>query len=140
MCIRLEPTKTIFPDTNTQMNSREQKKTSHPSFVYLCIHLRAEKITEKPRAKGTLIFLDLFIGQNRGQNFVHHLGVKWRLSFSCAVSHRIELARMYICRQYRGYVRSPTRQELREPNHPKDVNGSHHGISIDSLLVQPIRS
>ncbi len=82
----------------------------------------------------------LFIGQNRGQNFVHRLGVKWHLSFSRAVSHRIELARMYICRQYRGYVRSPTRQELREPNHPKDVNGSRHGISIDLLLVQPIRS
>jgi hypothetical protein len=58
MCIHLEPTKTIFLDTNTQMNSREQKKTSHPSFVYLCIRLWAEKITEKPWAKGKLIFLD----------------------------------------------------------------------------------
>jgi hypothetical protein len=36
------------------------KKTLHPSFVYLFIHLRAEKITalEKPWAKGTLFFLD----------------------------------------------------------------------------------
>ncbi len=59
MCIRLEPTKTIFPDTNTQTNSREQKKTSHPSFVYLCIRLQAEKTTEKPWAEGTLIFLDM---------------------------------------------------------------------------------
>ncbi len=24
------------------------------------------------------------------------------------------------------------------PNHPKDVIGSHHGISVDSLLVQRI--
>ncbi len=57
MCM---PTKTIFPDTNTQTNSRKQKKTSHPSFVYLCIRVRAEKITalEKPWAEGTLIFLD----------------------------------------------------------------------------------
>jgi hypothetical protein len=45
---------------------------------------------------------------------------------------------MYIRRQYQGYVRLPTRQELREPNHPKDVIGSHHGISVDLLLVQPI--
>ena len=44
MCIRLKQKKTIFPDTNTQTNSREQK-TSHPSFVYLCIHLWAEKTT-----------------------------------------------------------------------------------------------
>jgi hypothetical protein len=61
MCIHLEPTNTIFPDTNTQTNSREQKKTLHPSFVYLCIHLKLKKITtlEKPWAKGTLIFLDI---------------------------------------------------------------------------------
>jgi hypothetical protein len=32
------------------------------------------------------------------------------------------------------------RQEVREPNHPKDVIGSHRGISVDSLLVQPIWS
>ncbi len=53
------PTKTIFPDTNTQTNSREQKKPLHPSFVYLCIRVQAEKITalEKPWAEGTLIFL-----------------------------------------------------------------------------------
>ncbi len=85
-------------------------------------------------------YIYLFMGPGRGRNLVHRLGVKWHLSFSRAVSHRIELARMYICRQYRGYVRSPTRQGLREPNHPKDVNGSHHGISIDLLLVQPIQS
>jgi hypothetical protein len=38
----------------------QTKKASHPSFVYSCIHLQAEKITalEKPWAKGTLIFLD----------------------------------------------------------------------------------
>ncbi len=27
----------------------------------------------------------------------------------------------YVRRVYRGHVRSPTRQELREPNHPRDV-------------------
>jgi hypothetical protein len=32
---------------NTQKNSREQKKTSHPSFVYLCIRLRAKKSQPK---------------------------------------------------------------------------------------------
>ncbi len=61
MCICLEPTKTIFPDTNnTQTISRKQKTTSHPSFLYLCIRQRAEKITalEKPWVEGTLIFLD----------------------------------------------------------------------------------
>jgi hypothetical protein len=53
--------KNNFPrHKNTQTNSREQKKTSHPSFVYLCIRVQAEKITalEKPWAEGTLIFLD----------------------------------------------------------------------------------
>ncbi len=47
MCM---PTKTIFPDTNTQTNIRKQIKPPHPSFVYLCIRVRAEKITalEKP--------------------------------------------------------------------------------------------
>jgi hypothetical protein len=80
----------------------------------------------------------LFIGQNRGQYFIHRLGVKWYLSFSCTIYHHTEFARMYVCRQYHGYVHLPTRQELQEPNHPKDVIGSHHGISVDSLLVQPI--
>ncbi len=28
---------------------------------------------------------------------------------------------MYLHRQYRGYVRSPTRQELQEKYHPKDI-------------------
>jgi hypothetical protein len=32
----------------------------------------------------------------------------------------------------------PTRRELQEPTHPKDVIGSYRGISIDLLLVQPI--
>ncbi len=61
MCIRLEPTKTIFPDTNTQTNSHEQKKTSHPSFVYLCIHLKLKKTQPQKTfgSKGTLIFLDI---------------------------------------------------------------------------------
>jgi hypothetical protein len=44
----------------------------------------------------------------------------------------------YVRRVYRGHVRSPTRQELLEPNHPRDVIGSHRGISVDSLLVQRI--
>ncbi len=41
----MSPTKTIFPDTNTGTNSHEQKKTSHPSFVYLCIHLFSKEFT-----------------------------------------------------------------------------------------------
>jgi hypothetical protein len=36
----------------------------------------------------------LYIGQNRGQYLIHHLGVEWYLSFSCAISHRTEFARM----------------------------------------------
>ncbi len=59
----------------------------------------------------------LFIGQNRGQYFIHRLGVKGYLSFSCAISHHTEFAHMYVRRQYHRYVRSPTMQELQEPNH-----------------------
>jgi hypothetical protein len=72
--------------------------------------------------------------------FVHCFGVKWYLSFSCAVSHHTEFACMYVRRQYHGYDRLPTRRELQEPNNPKDVIGSHHGIYVNLLLVQPILS
>jgi hypothetical protein len=60
----------------------------------------------------------LFIGQNRGQYFVHRLGVIWYLLLSCTISHHTEFAHMYVGRQYHGYVHLPTRRELREPNHP----------------------
>ncbi len=46
----------------------------------------------------------------------------------------------YVRRVYHGHIHSPTRQELQEPNHPRDVIGSHRGISVDSLLVQRIWS
>jgi hypothetical protein len=60
MCICLEPTKTIFPDTNTQTNSRK-KKNFAPIFCVFVYPSKAKKITalEKPWAKGTLIFLDV---------------------------------------------------------------------------------
>jgi hypothetical protein len=44
----------------------------------------------------------------------------------------------YVHRVYLGHVRLPTRQELQEPNHPRDVIGSHHGIFVDLLLRQSI--
>ncbi len=82
------------------------------------IYVRGNKLTQMD-----VMVIYLFIGQNRGRDLVHLLGVKWYLSFSCTVSHHTEIARMYIRRQYHGYVHLPTRQELRESNHPKDVIG-----------------
>jgi hypothetical protein len=40
-----EQTKTIFSDTYTQKNSREQKKPLQPSSGYSCIRLQAKEIT-----------------------------------------------------------------------------------------------
>ncbi len=77
----------------------------------------------------------LFIGQNRGRNPSHRLGVIWYISIYRAVSHHIEFARMYACRQYHRCVRSPTGQELREPNHPKDVIGV--SIYVDIRYLRP---
>ncbi len=51
--------KNNFPRHKYTNKQPRTKKTLHPSFVYLCIRLRAEKITEKPWAEGTLIFLDM---------------------------------------------------------------------------------
>jgi hypothetical protein len=49
MCIRAfvvwEPKHTISHKTNTQTNSREQKKPLQLWFVYLRIRLQAKKIT-----------------------------------------------------------------------------------------------
>ncbi len=78
------------------------------------------------------------IGQNRYHNFGYGLWVKRYLLFSCAVSCHTEFAHMYVRGQYRGHVRLLKRRELGEPDHPRDVIGSQHGISINSLLVQCI--
>ncbi len=60
----------VYPSRANKNNFPRQKYTNkqprtknnlHPSFVYLCIRLRAEKITEIPWAERTLIFLDIIL-------------------------------------------------------------------------------
>jgi hypothetical protein len=45
---------------------------------------------------------------------------------------------MYVSRHYPGHVCSLKMGELQDPNHLRDVIGSHIGISVNLLLVQPI--
>ncbi len=70
-------------------------------------------------------FLLRFVGRIGSYQFSYGFSLDWFLQ-------------TYVHRVYYGHVRLPTRQELQEPNHPRDVIGSHHGISLDLLLVQRI--
>ncbi len=56
-----EPKNTILHKTNTRTNSREQKKPSHQSFVYLRIGLPANKITALLLLTGDLVCMPLLL-------------------------------------------------------------------------------
>ncbi len=66
-----------------------------------------------------------FVGRIDSYCFLYGFSMYWFL-------------RTYVHRVYCGHVCLPTRRELQEPNHPRDVIGLHRGISIDLLLVQRI--
>ena len=74
---------------------------------------------------------NVFGGVWPNPNFAYRISL-WApaVVFSCAISCHTEFAHAYVRRQYRGYVHSQKRRELQEPNHPRDVIGSHNGISI----------
>ncbi len=80
MCIHLEPTQTIFSDTNTQMNSREQKKHFAPIF---CVFVYPSRSWKNHSLRKTLGWRNTdFLGYNTLDALVHEnlIGLRPNLS------------------------------------------------------------
>jgi hypothetical protein len=60
MCIRLQAQQKQFSQTQIHERTAANKKTLHPSFVYLCIHLQAKEITALWTAQAAQIVLRRF--------------------------------------------------------------------------------